>query len=291
MSTPLIFVTLSHTMRKKGTVFFLFFFAAIVIVAVFFWFNFVKSKKAQILIETLPASKVFINGEEIGMTPFEKELAAGEITLKLVPESFDIPLIPFEAKITLAPGVKTIVRREFGESDSTSSGEIISFNKDGSKEGSISIISIPDSTEIYLNGEYKNTTPYKISALSPGSYEILLKGVGLKDKSVTVQTFPKYSTTVTLYLSRAKEIKTEKLEEETLPSPTKKVKVIETGLGFLRVRSGPSIENEEISQVKPGEVFPLSEPDPKDGWYKIEYEEGLTGWVSEDYVKLVESEN
>ncbi|RLC31891.1 hypothetical protein DRH13_02385, partial [Candidatus Woesebacteria bacterium] len=101
---------------------------------VFFVIGSFKPKSAGIVIETIPAANGFIDGKQVGRTPYSGTRKPGEITIKLIPESFEAPLAPFETKVTLVAGIETVVKREFGESDEASSGEIISFEKMGGKE-------------------------------------------------------------------------------------------------------------------------------------------------------------
>jgi hypothetical protein len=51
-----------------------------------------KPTGAGIFIETDPVSAVYINGEQVGRTPYKETRDPGEITLKLIPESFQTPL-------------------------------------------------------------------------------------------------------------------------------------------------------------------------------------------------------
>jgi len=51
------------------------------------------------------------------------------------------------------------------------------------------------------------------------------------------------------------------------------------------VRSGPSTSAKEIGRVKPGEKSVFIEE--QEGWYKINYEEGKEGWISNRYAEKV----
>ena len=44
---------------------------------------------------------------------------------------------------------------------------------------------------------------------------------------------------------------------------------------------------EEVGRVSPGERYPLIEEDQRSGWYKIEYKEGVSGWISNQYAKKI----
>ncbi len=63
------------------------------------------------------------------------------------------------------------------------------------------------------------------------------------------------------------------------------ITVAETGTGWLRVRSRPGLGGEEVAKIHVGDSFPYLESDQ--GWYKIEYEIGKEGWISNGYANLV----
>ncbi len=58
-----------------------------------------------------------------------------------------------------------------------------------------------------------------------------------------------------------------------------------TGVG-LRVRNGPGTDYKIIDAVTKGDKFTALEV--RDGWIKIEYKSGATGWISGDYAKAVD---
>lgn len=61
------------------------------------------------------------------------------------------------------------------------------------------------------------------------------------------------------------------------------VTVTETGIGFLRVRSGAGTANAEVGRVDVGTELKVLEE--SNGWYKVEYEAGKEGWLSSTYTK------
>lgn len=64
--------------------------------------------------------------------------------------------------------------------------------------------------------------------------------------------------------------------------------VLDTGLGWLRVRSEPTgVGDNEVAKVAVGGYFPFVEKD-ETGWAKIEYETGLEGWVASKYLNITE---
>lgn len=68
----------------------------------------------------------------------------------------------------------------------------------------------------------------------------------------------------------------------------KRAKILETGVGWLRVRSEPSLDGEEVTTVNVGEEFPVLEE--VTGWVKITVDAETEGWVSADYVEIIGSE-
>lgn len=62
--------------------------------------------------------------------------------------------------------------------------------------------------------------------------------------------------------------------------------VLETGLGWLRVRDTASLTGTEIARVNVGQTYNVLEQ--VTGWVKIKVSDTVQGWVSADYVKLSE---
>jgi hypothetical protein len=62
--------------------------------------------------------------------------------------------------------------------------------------------------------------------------------------------------------------------------------VLETGLGWLRVRDSASLTGAEIARVNVGQTYDVLEQ--ATGWVKIKVSDTVQGWVSADYVKLSE---
>ena len=262
--------------------------AGFIIGVVLFVVGSFKPKSAGITIESIPASSVIIEGEQVGRTPYSGTRKPGEITIKLIPESFEAPLAPFETKVTLVAGIETVVKREFGETDETSSGEIISFEKIGGKEASLSVVSIPDAAQISIDGSIRGFAPYKTSSIVPGEHQVIVYAPGFTEKSFSLRATEGYKLTAVVKLKpNGEEILPEEGDSPEEPKQ-EEVEILSTPTGFLRVRSGPSTAGEEVAQVEPGDRFPYLETDEDTGWFKIEYADGEEGWVSNQYAKKVE---
>ena len=276
--------------RKYRTIIVLVVLAGLVASAAFFAFKLFKPKNAGILIETNPAASVFINDEQVGRTPYRETLKPREITVKLIPESIDKPLAPYETKVSLASGIETVIKRDFGETDETSSGEIVSFERVGGKAVELAVVSIPDGAQVSVDGDRRGTVPYKTSSITPGEHQLVVSFPGYFERTLTVKAVRGYKLTVVVKLAPSGEVQGEEDTKEEEEVKIEEVEISSTPTGFLRVRSGPSTANEEVVQVKPGERYPLLETDEETGWFKIEYEEGKEGWISNQYAKKVGEE-
>ncbi len=256
--------------------------AVFLIGAILFLVGYFKPKPAGVLIESTPTADVFIDGVRVGKTPYEATRKPGEVVVKLVPTGSSA-LVPFEAKIILASGIKTVITREFAETESASSGEIISFEKIGGSETSLAVVSIPDSAQISVDGNVWGFAP-KISNIAPGEHQLVISANGYKDTTVSVKTVAGYKLTAIIKLAGGNLPVT---TPTPTPSPKTLIEILPTPTGFLRVRGEPRISAPEVAQVKPGEKFPLVEEDQSSGWFKIEYLSGQTGWVSNQYAKKI----
>lgn len=261
-----------------------------------------KPDQAGLKIETTPQATVFINGQESGSTPFEKTLAAGEVTLRLVPVAQDRPLPPWSTKLTLAKGVKTVVRRNFGETESLSSGEVLSFEKIAGNTASLALVSSPDSAEVVLDGEAVGFTPIRRDSLAIGAHQIKVLRPGFDEREFNITTEAGYKLTIVATLSQTlvqeatepgqeatPSVKTASKPTAPSPIPIKgtAVEILETPTGFLRVREEPSTAATESVQVKPGEKFLYVDQNKDGSWFKIEYQKGKQGWVSAQYAKKI----
>ena len=282
----------------------LFLIIGLIVKSVFF-----KNADAGLRVESIPQGEVFINGQSVGKTPYESEkLTPGEKTLKIVPDSSFGNFTNWETKIKLQSRAMSLVKREFGETDDKTSGEILTFEKTTDKKAtSLLIISIPDSVVVYVNGESRNFTPVSLDKLSEGQYEVTLSSPGFNTRIVNTKLFYGFKSTLNVKLSVVDEVTVPSLtptpittgtitptpSSKTTPVPTKGptpttpekpyIQINETPTGWLRVRSDAAVTASEIGKVYPGETYAFLEE--KSGWIKINFKADTTGWVSGQYVK------
>ena len=281
-----------------------------------------KPAFAGLQVKTVPTSTVFIDGKNVAQTPYdEKQLKAGEVTLKLVPQSTTGSFASFEKKIKLSSGTQTIIEWDFGESESSSSGEIMTLEKNSDKQkAGLTIISSPDSSLVKVDGEPKGFTPVSLDKLEAGDKQITLSATGFSERNINAKLLAGYKLILSVKLAENQEspapetsptpsvgltpTPTPKTGAKTTPTPTPTPKtgskvtpspvslkrpyvtIKETPTGWLRVRADASTTSAEVARVNPGESYPLVEE--KSGWYQITYTTGKDGWISGQYAEKFE---
>lgn len=242
----------------------------------------VKRKRYGVLVvDASSDAAVYINGVEVGETPYEAEVLAGEIVLKLVPTSKDAP---YSSKLPIIPYTKTIVRRSFGDSELTSSTSIVFLKKNSNMSTRLQIISIPDTSDIYIGGQLQGKTPFLSASTQPARSEVTIKKNGFEAQQLAVQTIKGYTTTLIVSL---KSSRVALQNNVALPSVKVPVFVIvqTTPNGFLRVRAEPNVQSDEVMQITPQSKYEFVEESEDKKWYKIKLTDGSEGWVSNQYVK------
>jgi hypothetical protein len=260
-----------------------------------FLVGYFKPKPAGIKITTNPTSSVYIDGVFVGKSPYEGTHSPGQIILKLIPDSENQNLLPYETTLTLVSEIQTIIDREFGKTENESSGYVISFEKTGGTEASLVVITRPDSAQILIDGVSRGFAPYKVSAISPAMHKIAVRSPGFSDKEVTIKTIVGYKLVFFAKLSIGDSVEKQVAESsETKTTAKTFVQILDTPTGFLRVRSKPGSSGEEIAEVKPGDTYPFLGDDAETGWFLIQYQEpksglpsGITGWISGEYSQKV----
>lgn len=263
---------------------------------------FIRPNFAGVLVKSEPIATLLIDGVEVGRTPYEGNYQPKEINIKLIPD-FETSMLPYETKLDLISGVKTVISHTFAQTKDLSATEIVSFEKGSGRETGIVVISDPLDVDLFINDTKIGTTPHK-SNLSPGEYLITLTKKGYSSRTILVRVVEGYKLTVwvklPITLDKNEEISVTRNEidkddknqintsllSNQRESKNQYVVILETGIGFLRVREKPSILSEEIGRVIPKREYELIEVDERTGWYKIKFENGLEGYISNKFARL-----
>lgn len=273
--------------------------------------------QSGVYIDSTPGSTVFIDDQQVGTTPFEnKKLKPGEIDVRLVPQATSgATLVSWEGKVRLTPGIQTILRRAFAETQVASSGVLLSFDRIGGKSASLSVVSTPDAASVKVDGQYQGFTPVALESIPVGDHQILLSAPGYQDQLVNAKSVAGYRLIVSAQLAQLATPPPASASPtpnpsgspspKTSPTPTPSpggsprptqaalpakpyVLISDTPTGWLRVRAEASSSSQEVAKVYPGEGYPYKDISTDNNWFQIEYKTNSLGWVSTQYAKKVE---
>jgi hypothetical protein len=263
-----------------------------------------SGKKAALSVSSTPQATIFLDGEHLGQTPYYNEkLKAGEYVLKLVPEAEGgEALTMWEGRINLVSGILTVVNRQLGLNNESSSGEILSFEPLADKNAvSIAVVTTPDAAVVNLDGEPRGFAPLSIDDLSEGDHVLVISATGYQEKSIKAKTVKGYKLIASVQLAR-EPIETETEEatpsaetEEAAPQASPKVSPSPSPQASASPSTGEEISRPYV-QIKDenGDDLILRSPnqysllDEQSGWYQVEYKTGKDGWISGKYAEKYE---
>jgi hypothetical protein len=157
---------------------------------------------AGLKVETNPSSVVFVNNEQIGTSPIDKTFKPSEVTIKIIPNSTNQNLSTYQTKVRLSDKVYTVIRRDFGTSDNTSSGETITLVPQSSKEaGLVVATSTPEFASVTLDGEFLGSTLLSKDSVSPGDHQIVISAPGYSTRTISAQAQAGYKLTINAKLA------------------------------------------------------------------------------------------
>jgi hypothetical protein len=284
-------------MKKVVLVFILSFILALgLFLGIQYYLN-IRAEKGALQVTSSPASKVYLNDEYLGQTPLCKCQAAdmvvpGDYTIRLVPS--DSSLQEFQEKVTISQGVLTVVDRKFG-TDGQSEGSIISLTPlADATQSQLLVVSFPQGANVSLDDQLVGSTPLVSSNPTESDHDLKISKDGYNQKEIRIRTPQGYKLTVVTYLStNTANLTPLSASESASPTPTSagpatptsvnRVIILTTPTGFLNVRKNPSVDAEEIGQVTPGKSYELV--DEQDSWFEIKMDDGMIGWISEQYAK------
>lgn len=241
------------------------------------------SRKSAIEINSYPVAKVFLDGKEMGMTPYKnRSLLPNEVEVKLVTNDKE-----WSKKIKLQNNISTVVDWEFGKDNQDSGGYVLYLEKTGDKnKAGIMINTTPSKSTVAIDNEVKGLSPIRISNIGEGDKHLALSYPNHKTIDIFMKSVLEYQLVVDAVLPEEAEIiqEEEKIEDLTteisnVTTITIKIKATETG--WLRVRETSSSVGKEVGRVYPGESYPMIEE--KTDWYKIDLGKGKSGWIASNY--------
>lgn len=246
-------------------------------------------------INSIPRADISLNTKSVGKSPYENtKLTPGEYTLKLSVTGTFGNYYPWSTKIKLVPESLTYVNRILGPNDQQSSHQIVWLEKlanQNSKE--LAVVTSPDGATIEVDGLDEGSAPKIISNLGAGDHTIVISKNGYSDQVVEGIIVAGKRLNISAKLAKSVNLPelSEKPATESAKPATSSAKpnpalpyilIKETGLGFLRVRFGPTTSASETGKVNVGEKFPLLKEES--GWTQIKIGTS-SGWVSDQYIE------
>lgn len=232
----------------------------------------IKPKSGISILSNPSEANVFLDGKEVGKTPFEdKNLGVRDYLVRVEKDQ-----AIWQGKIGLIEGTITVINRDLSKDPSSSAGETLMLKRGKG----ITVVSNPADATIDANGEIFGRTPQTLE-IAPGEHTILLTHANYLNRSIKANLPLGFNLTIVSDLALAEPDLT------TIPTPvitqTPEVVVKRTPTGFLRVRDKASLTGKEVAQVKPGEVLILLEE--QGSWDRIRLPTGTEGFVSSTYVE------
>ncbi len=240
---------------------------------------------AELLVIAKPAAEVFLNGSSVGESPLSKEIQPGEYTLEIredgyFPRTLTVAVkegyrLNVQANLSLNPLPEVASELEAGGQHikvmDLSSGEVPLLADFAAWAAGAAFYAKrgEESYNFFLTAEGKlydiDGSEVSLSSLAQQEEDITIGYLGEEGRGLAV------AASATL----------EQMQSVLFPTPPK-VLVLETGTGFLRVRSGPGKTFSEVGKATPGETYDyLGE---ESGWFKIDFN-GSEGWVSGQYAQ------
>jgi len=258
-----------------------------IIFSIFVLFMSRQNGRGALQVTSVPKSQVFLDGKYIGNTPLSlielpDLLDIGEYSLKLVPT--EKGLKEWSEKISIYKGALTVVDRTFDKNLGSSTSTTITLTQASNKDKSeLSVISFPSGAQVVLDSSIKGSTPILLEDITISDHEIKILKDGYKEKVVKVKAVEGKRMEVVVNLGIRTDLASESPVASTSATLSKKVKVLDTPTGFLRVRESPSLESSQSGTVNPGDLLDLISKEEE--WYQITLPDGKTGWISSEYAQ------
>ena len=272
---------------KKVSLFLAPFLIAVLIFFSVLFFLDIKTGKGALQVTSVPKSSVYLDNKLAGITPFcacdsKQMLSVGDYTIKLVPTEGISG--SFEEKISINKSTLTVVDRTFADNGSSDGSIINLIPLSDKKEIQISVVSLPDKVNVFLDSNPVGITPLLLKQVSESDHDIRITKDGYKDKSLKIKTTSGFKLATFVFLGVNTDLSIlQTASSAGLPIVTSSasILILNTPTGFLRVRENNSINSSEITRVMPGESYELISE--KEGWFKIKLTDGKIGWVSSSY--------
>lgn len=255
------------------------------------WFE--KDKTNLTVISQPSGAIVYIDGAEVGKTPFSSDkITAGDYSLKISATGYEAVTMAIKVVDNLKLNVSTQLfpiplpnnARVFEESgglwDLTLNNETVASSPERAKAVTYWMRTRPNSIVLGDNSSvnFEYFLDYRGNLYDQNGDLITNEDELANMANKVTGAYLGFDTTTPGLTAEAKEVFI------NVFSSAEKAKVLETGTGWLRVRSTPSLNGEEIARVNVGDSYTVMEK--QTGWVKIRISDSQEGWVSSDFVSI-----
>jgi len=231
----------------------------------------IKQKAGISVLSTPSQASVFLDGKEVGKTPFEdKNLDVKQYSIKIEKGG-----AAWQGNVKLIGQTMTIINRDLAK-DSSSAGERLTLDRGRG----LTIISNPTEAGVEINGKGYGKTPISVN-LDSGEHTILVSHPNYLKRSIKASLPKDFNLTVSVDLGLSEADLTTIAAPVITQTPIILVKLTPTG--FLRVRDQGSFLGKEIAKVNVGDKLVLLEE--LGAWMKVRLSDGTEGFVSSTYVE------
>lgn len=249
------------------------------------WFS-NSSTGSELLVITKPVAEVFLNGESLGDSPLSKSVDPGEYDLEMKKDGY----FSRQLKISVKEGFRLNVSANLALDPFPTSPAKLS-----SPSSNLTVwnLSLGSSTPVADSSLWVAGAVFWSSRLEePVTYHFFLTTEGklydAQGSEVSANSLTRTEDQKTIgYLGNSSALTTtaqttlNTLAAKLYPTAPQ-VQILDTGIGYLRVRSGPGKSYSEIGRATVGSKYTyLGE---QSGWFKINFQ-GKEGWVSSDYAR------
>jgi len=251
------------------------------------WFS-SSSQGTELVVISNPEAEVFLGDESIGNSPLSKSINPGVHSLEIKKDGY----FPRSLQIDAREGYRLNVSVDLSLNPLSDGGS--EMNAGGSK---IKVMDL-STAESLLLADYElwvKGAAFWAKEDETKNYGYFLTAEGkiydAEGSQTSASSFSQQEKAITLgylgesgqSLSKAASTTLSSVQGAVSPA-TPKVKILSTGVGFLRVRSGPGTGYSEIGKAYPGEKYKYL--GKQGGWFKIKFG-NKKGWVSSEYAKKI----
>ncbi|MEX0587240.1 MAG: SH3 domain-containing protein [Patescibacteria group bacterium] len=250
------------------------------------WFS-DSSTGSELVVISRPTAEVFLNGESLGDSPLSKPLDPAEYDLEIKKDGY----FPLKVKVAVKEGFRLNISANLALNPFPDEPKKLS-----SPHTSLTVWDLSSSSSV-LSADPAGWVAGAVFWMSrieePAAYDFFLTNGGkiydATGSEVSLTSLTQISDPKTIgYLGEdpgkmasAASTALSSLASRIYPAPAK-VQILDTPIGYLRVRSGPGTSYSQIGQAPEGSKYTyLGE---QGDWFKIQFG-SKEGWVSKDYSK------